>query len=150
MLALVLLAPYTSIANPVMIDGQSAIAFAIVAFWALVVESGLVTLSLSFCGILIMPLFATLLTANMGVFVFGFLPLNGRLPLWALESLVVLVDALLIRTLLALPLFQGGDFTGVTWRRSLVASLVGNGASFFVGVLAGYSPWFEPKNLASE
>jgi hypothetical protein len=36
---------------------------------------------------------------------------------------------------------QGSSFLGVTWRRAFVASLLGNSASFFVGVLASGAPW---------
>ena len=36
---------------------------------------------------------------------------------------------------------QGGEFLGVSWRRALVASLLGNTASFFIGVLASGAPW---------
>jgi hypothetical protein len=35
--------PLIARANPVMIDGQSLIAFGIVASWALVIESGIAT-----------------------------------------------------------------------------------------------------------
>jgi hypothetical protein len=39
-IAILLTIPLIARANPVMIDGQSLIAFGIVAFWALVIESG--------------------------------------------------------------------------------------------------------------
>jgi hypothetical protein len=134
---LLLLFPLAARANPNTLDAESVLALGIVAFWALVVESGLVTLALSFRGICIMPVFITLLMANVGVFVFGFVPLNGDIPLGVLEGLVVIVDSVLVKTLLAFSIFQGEDFAGVTWRRSLVACLIGNGASFLVGVMAG-------------
>ena len=53
----------------------------------------------------------------------------------------VLVDALLLKLLASLPFLQGGGFVGVSWRRVLVASLLGNAVSFFIGVLAGGAPW---------
>jgi hypothetical protein len=128
-------------ANPVMIDGQSLIAFGIVAFWALVIESGIATLALVSSGVLIVPSFGTLTAANVGLFLLAFLPLTSRVSLWFLEPGVVLADALLIKLVASAPFLQSGNFVGVTWRRALVASLLGNAASFFVGVIGSGAPW---------
>ncbi len=38
-------------------------------------------------------------------------------------------------------MLQSGGFVGVSWRRATVASLLGNAASFFIGVLASGKPW---------
>jgi len=140
-IAALLMLPVIARANPVMIDGQSLIAFGVVAFWALVIESGIATLALVSSGLLIVPSFGTFVVANVLLFLFGFLPLTGRVSLWFLEPGVVLVDALLLKLLASAPFLQGGAFVGVTWRRALVASLLGNLASFFIGVLAGGAPW---------
>lgn len=145
-IAFLFLMPLTVLANPVQIDGQSAIAFAIVAFWALVIESGLVTLALVTTGVLIVPSFLTLIALNVALFLFAFLPLIGRVSLWILEPSVVLADAVLIKVVVAAPFLQGGGFLGVSWRRALVASLLGNVASFFVGVLASSAPWIVPES----
>ncbi|MCX6927521.1 MAG: hypothetical protein NT154_30590 [Verrucomicrobia bacterium] len=142
-IAILLMVPVMARANPVSVDGQSLIAFAIVAFWALVIESGIGTLALVSCGPLIVPLFGTLVVANVLVFLFAFLPLSGRVSLWLLEPGVVLADALLIKLVASFPFVQGGGFLGVTWRRALVGSLLGNTASFFIGVLASGAPWIE-------
>ena len=136
-----LLIPLVAHANPVQIDGQSMIAFAIVAFWALVIESGIVTLALVSCGVLIVPAFITLVLANVALFLFAFLPLTGRVSLWILEPGVVLADAVLVKLVVSAPFLQSGGFLGVSWRRALIASLLGNTASFFVGVLASGAPW---------
>jgi hypothetical protein len=132
--------PLLAHANPVRIDGQSLIAFAIVAFWALVMESGIATLTLVSCGVLIVPAFITLVLANVALFLFGFLPLTGHLSLWLLEPGVVLADALLIKLVASVPFLQSGGFLGVSWQRALVASLLGNLVSFFAGVLASGAP----------
>jgi hypothetical protein len=142
-IVLVLMMPIIARANPVSVDGQSLIAFAIVAFWALVIESAIATLVLVSCGPLIVPLFGTLVVANIVVFLFAFLPLSGRVSLWLLEPGVVLADGLFIKFVSSLPFVQGGGFLGVTWRRALVASLLGNTASFFIGVLASGAPWID-------
>jgi len=133
--------PVIARANPVMIDGQSLIAFGIVAFWALVIESGIATLALVSSGLLIVPSFGTLIIANVTFFLFAFLPLTSRVSLWFLEPGVVLADALLLKLVASAPFLQGGDFVGVSWRRALVASLLGNAASFFIGVLGSGAPW---------
>jgi len=141
-LAIVFLSlPLTLHANLVSIDGQSLIAFGIVAFWALVIESGVVTLSLFPAGILIVPSFITLTLINVGVFLFAFLPLTSHVSLWLLEPGVVVADATAIKLLMSAPLLQGGDFVGVSWRRAIVASLLGNTVSFFIGVLGSGAPW---------
>jgi len=139
-IAILLLLPLIARANPVQIDGQSLMAFAIVAFWALVIESGLATLTLVSCGVLVVPAFITLVLANVVIFLFAFLPLTSRVSLWFLEPGVVLADALLVKLVASMPFLQGGGFIGVSWRRALVASLLANAASFFVGVLASGAP----------
>lgn len=136
-----LLMPLVARANPVQIDGQSLIAFGVVAFFALVVESGIVTLAMVSSGVLIVPAFITLILANVVLFLFAFLPLTGQVSLWFLEPGVVLADAILVKLVVSAPLLQGGGFLGVSWRRALMASLLGNTASFFVGVLASGAPW---------
>ncbi len=138
---LTFLLPVAARANPVQIDGQSLIAFAVVAFWALVVESGLVTLTMVSRGVLIVPTFMALVVANVALFLFAFLPLNGRVSLWLLEPGVVLADAVLIKLVLTAPFLQGGGFVGVSWQRALLGSLLGNTASFFVGMIASGAPW---------
>jgi hypothetical protein len=138
-----LMLPLVAWADPISIDGQSSIAYSIVAFWALLIESGIVTLTLVSTGIVIVPSFIALALANIAVFVFGFLPLAGHMSLWTLEPGVVLADAVAIKVLVATPFLQGGDFVGVTWRRALVASLIGNAASFFVGVIGSHEPWID-------
>jgi hypothetical protein len=130
-------------ANPVIINPQSLIAFWIVAFWALVIESGIATLTLSTVGVLIVPVFGSLLIANFGIFAFAFMPLLDRRPLWLLEIFVVLIDTAVIKGIVALPIFQRGDYLGVSWRRALVASLLGNAVSYFIGVIGSHSPGFE-------
>jgi len=136
-----LLIPLALRANPVMVDGQSLIAFGIVAFWALVIESGIATLVLGSCGVLILPVFGTLVIANVGVFLLAFLPLTGRVSLWLLEPGVVLVDAMMIKLVASAPVFQAGNYVGVSWSRGLMASLLGNAASYFIGLIGSYTPW---------
>jgi uncharacterized membrane-anchored protein YitT (DUF2179 family) len=140
-IAVLVFLPVIARANPVMIDGQSLIAFGIVAFWALVIESGIATLALVSSGLLIVPSFGTLIVANVALFLFGFLPLTGRVSLWLLEPGVVLADALLLKLVASAPFLQGGEFVGVSWRRALVAALLGNACSFFIGVIGSGAPW---------
>ena len=85
--------------------------------------------------------FITLIVANVIVFLFAFLPLTSHASLWILEPGVVLADALAIKLLMSVPFLQSGGFLGVSWRRALVASLLGNAASFFIGVLGSHAPW---------
>jgi len=117
------------------------IAFGIVAFWALVIESGITTLTLTPCGILILPLFSTLVLAKRGCFSGGFPAPHWRVPLWLLEPGVVVVDALMIKLVVSVPVFHGGNYVGVRWPRALVASLLGNATSFFIGLIGSHAPW---------
>jgi hypothetical protein len=146
-LVLLLLMPMVVRANPVNVDGQSLIAFAIVAFWALVIESGIVSLTLLSSGFQIVPLFGTLIIANVGVFLFAFMPLTSRVSLWLLEPGVVLADALAIKIVAAAPFVQGASFVGVRWRRALLASLLGNAISYFIGVMGSRAPWIDHHGL---
>ena len=133
--------PLLARANPVQIDGESLLAFGIVAFWALVIESAIVTLGLVSRDVLIIPLFVTLVLANLCVFLFGFLPLCGKTSLWILEPAVVAIDGILIKIVASAPFFQGVSFLGVSWRRSFTLSLIGNAASYFIGAIAQRAPW---------
>jgi hypothetical protein len=150
LIATLLVIPVALRANPVMIDGQSLIAFGIVAFWALVIESGIATLALSACGVLLVPFFGTLVMANVGVFLLAFLPLTGRVSLWVLEPAVVVADAVMIKLVASVPLLHGGAYVGVSWQRGFVASLLGNAASYFIGVLASHAPWIMHETGALE
>lgn len=140
-IAVLLIFPVIARANPVMIDGQSLIAFGIVALGALVIESGIATLALVSSGMLIVPSFGTIVVANVALSLFAFLPLTGRVSLWFLEPGVVIADAIVLKLVASTPFLQGGFFVGVSWRRVLTASLLGNAASFFIGVLASGAPW---------
>jgi hypothetical protein len=150
LILIALLLPFVAQANPVALDGQSLIAFAIVAFWALVIESGVATLTLCSTGVMILPMFGTLVIANIFVFLFGFLPLTSRVSLLLLEPSVVIADATLIKLIAAAPFLQGGSYEGVSWRRALTASFLGNVASYFIGVIGSHSPWIEPKSFGVE
>ena len=141
MITVVWMMPLVVCANPVAINGQSLIAFGIVAFWALVIESGIATLVLVSRGVLAVPLFGTLVVANVGIFLLAFLPLTSRISLWLLEPGVVLADAFLVKLVSAFAFVQGDDFAGICWRRAFVASLMGNAASYFVGLIGSHAPW---------
>lgn len=138
---LLLLVPFGLQANPANLNPQSLFAFCIVAFWALVIESGIATLAVSLCGVLVLPVFVTLVLTNVGTFAFGFMPLLERMPLCLLELLVVVFDTIMIKVLAAVPIFQRGDYVGVSWRRGLVASILGNAASYSIGVIGSQTPW---------
>ena len=140
-IAALLMFPLVARANPVMIDGQSLIALGIVAFWALVIESGIATLALVSSGLLIVPSFGTFTLANVALFLLAFLPLTSQVSLWLLEPGVVFADAVLLKLVASAPFLQGGEFVGVTWRRALVAALLGNASSFFISVIGSGAPW---------
>jgi hypothetical protein len=109
----------------------------------LVIESAIATLAVVSRGILIVPSFIILIVANIAIFLFAFLPLTSHVTLWILEPGVVLVDALSIKILTSGSLLQGDAFLGVSWRRSLLAALLGNSTSFFIGVIGSHAPWFK-------
>jgi len=142
-LLLCFLAPLTASANPVQIDGTSLLAFCIVAFWAFVVEAGIVALLLAFRGLAPLRAFASYFIGNALIFFFVFQPLLGRewLPIPALGLLVVLIDALMIKSVVSLVVLQGDGYAGVSWLRAIVVSGFGNAASYFVGYIASRKPW---------
>ena len=133
--------PLNAIANPVILNPSSLLAFGVVAFWSLVVESGIATLGLLSCGIRTLPFFGALLTANLGVYFLAFMPLTGRVSLSWLELGVVAIDLLVIRLLSLVPALQGSEYAGVSCKRAVSMSCLGNLASFLAGWLATQSPW---------
>jgi hypothetical protein len=142
--AICLLIPLVASANPVMLNPSSLIAFFVVAFWAFVVEAGIVALLLAFRGVAPLRVFIAYFVANAAVFFLLFEPLLERSssPLvLALEALVVLIDGLVIKLLVTLDYFQGDNYRGVGWLRSLLLSGVGNGLSYFIGYIATQKPW---------
>ena len=73
-IAIGVLTPFLACADPVLVNPSSVIAFWVVAFAALVVETGVVTLLLAFSGLAPLPMFVGYLIANVAVFLFIFLP----------------------------------------------------------------------------
>jgi hypothetical protein len=58
-----------------------------------------------------------------------------------LEILVVVFDGVAIKLLVMFDGFQGDEYRGVSWLRSLSISAVGNTLSYFVGYVATQQPW---------
>jgi hypothetical protein len=133
--------PLSAHANPVILDPSSLIAFGVVALCAFVVEAGVVALVLLFSGLSPLRIFGVFFVINLSVFCFLFYPLLHRIPLSALEAMVVIVDGLAIKLLASLGVFQGDEFRGVTWLRAGLVALLANAGSFFVGVIATGTPW---------
>jgi hypothetical protein len=142
--AICLLIPLVASANPVILDPSSLIAFFVVAIGAFVVEAGIVALLLALRGVAPLRVFIAYFAANAAVFFFLFQPLlmgSSSPPVLALEALVVLIDGLVIKLLVTLVAFQGENYCGVGWLRSLVLAGVGNGLSYFMGYIASQKPW---------
>ena len=93
--------PLAAHANPVILNPSSLLAFAFVAFAALVVEAGVVALVLAFAGIAPWRFFVGFFFANLAVFLFVFCPLleHKTVPWFVLEILVVVIDAVAIKLL---------------------------------------------------
>ncbi len=139
---LLLLAPLRAYANPIVINPGSIVSFWVVAVAALAVEAGIVALLLAFQGLNVVQVFAAFFSVNVAVFVCVFLPLLQRDWLaGAAELVVVSIDCLAIKLLAGLDLFQGENYTGLSWWRALVVSAFGNAASCFIGYLAGHTYW---------
>ena len=140
-----LLLPLAAQANPVCIDGTSFLAFCIIAFWAFVVEAGIVALVLTFRGLSPIRLFGAYFVTNFVVFCFIFQPLLGRgwVSVPVLEGMIVLIDGFAIWLLSRLSPLQGDSYSGVGWAYALVASGFGNVASFLVGYIASKKPWIQ-------
>jgi hypothetical protein len=137
-------APSVACANPVIINPSSLLAFCVVAFWAVVVEAGVVALVLAIQGVAALRVFVAYFILNCAVFLFIFQPLllSGRsLPVPVLEAMVVLIDASIIKLLVTLNPFQGDGYRGVGWLRSLVTSGIGNTLSYLVSYMATRKPW---------
>jgi hypothetical protein len=135
--------PVAALANPVDIDPSSLLAFLDVAFWALVVESGVVALLLAWHGLNPVRIFLAHGAANVLVFLLVFEPLLSaeKASIPVLEILAVGLDALSIKLLIRLGAMQGDHFSGVSWLRALCISGAGNAVSYFLGNIASHKPW---------
>jgi hypothetical protein len=140
-IVLCVLVPGVARANPYVLDPSSLIAFGVVAFWALIVEAGIVALLLTFAGLAPLRVFGGYFLANAAVFMFVFWPLQQHVALPLLEAVVVVIDAASIKLLSKFAPFQGDSYRSVGWLFAGLTSLAGNAASFFVGVIASGSPW---------
>jgi hypothetical protein len=140
---LVLLAPVAAQANPYILNEKSLLAFGVVAFWAFIVEAGVVALILLCRGLAPLRFFGAYFVANALVFFFVFQPLVGRewLPLVVLELIVVLIDAAVIKFLARFSSLQGEGFSRISWLYAITSSGIGNLLSFFVGYLISHKPW---------
>jgi len=118
-------------------------AFWVVAFWALMVEAGVVALLLTWRGVKPLQIFFAYAVTNALVFLLVFAPLlsSEKASVPILEGLVVLLDALSIKLLTHLSALQGDDFKGVSWLRALCISCLGNAVSYFIGNIASHKPW---------
>lgn len=142
-IALCLLMPLPVLANPVVLEPTSLFAFVVVAFWALVVEAGIVALLMTFQGLNPLRIFVAYGVTNIGVFIFVFMPLLDEE--WAsipfLEILVVILDCLAIKLLTRFGTLQTDNYKGVSWLRCFIISCVGNTVSYFIGNIASHKPW---------
>jgi len=80
-----MLMPVVARANPYILNPSSLIAFGVVAFWALVVEAGLVALLLAFAGLAPLKVFVGFFVANVAVFLLVFCLLQQRIALPLLD-----------------------------------------------------------------
>jgi hypothetical protein len=135
-----LLIPVVARANPVVVNPASFIALGVVALSALTIEAGLVALILAFAGLAPFKVFVAFFLANVVVFIFVFCPLRHHMALPFLEALVIVIDAISIKLLSKVGSFQSESYRRVSWSFAGVTSLVGNAASFFVGVVASGFP----------
>jgi len=139
-----LLTPFAASGNPVIFDPISFVSFCVVAFYAFVVESGVVALLLGFRGMEILHVFIGYFFTNALVFLFVFQPIlnTERVSVPALECLIVLIDAAMMKFLASLDVMQRDAFSGLSWRAAIMISLGGNALSYFVGCIASRKPWF--------
>ena len=137
------LAPATVCANPVSIDPVSLLAFCVVVFWAFIVESGVVTLLLAFRGVVVTRMFFCYYLANALIFFLVFQPtLESRcMPVFLLESIIVMIDASAIKFLLNQEFLQGDNYQELSWRGAVIISAIGNSLSYLVGCIARQRPW---------
>jgi hypothetical protein len=92
----------------------------------------------------VFPVFIGGFILSRPVFLFLFQPLlvgSRLLPVPVLEAMAVLIDASVIKPLVAPHPFQGDGYRDVSRLRSLVTSGVGNALSHLVRYIAERKPW---------
>jgi hypothetical protein len=127
----------TTIANPIVeLPKASMLAIPIVVFAALVVETGVVALILTFKGLLPLRVFYGYGVTNLAVYLLLFLPLliKLKMPIILLEALVVVSDAICIKLITSIDNMQGDDYQGVGWRYAFLTACAGNTVSVLVGL----------------
>lgn len=135
-IAACVLIPMAARANPYALNPSSLIAFGVVAISALFVEAAIVSLILTFAGIAPVRMLLAFLFANIVIFLFVFVPLQHRIVLPGLELMIVVIDAVAIKLLSMLSGLQNDSYRNVGWIFATFASLIGNAASFCVGMMA--------------
>jgi hypothetical protein len=107
------------------------------AIVALIIETAVVTALVAFRGVRPVRFFLAFLCANLAVFAIVFLPIlkQGWIDAPLLEFVVMGIDCLSIRWLGSLGLLRTEKRPGVTWDIALLASILGNAASYLIGHL---------------
>ena len=137
-----ILIPLVAAAGPFEINRTAMTVLGLAWFLALIVEAGIVALLLTFVGLTPIRGFFGFLLANIAVFVLVFWPLRERLPLAALEMLVVVIDAISIWLLSRVAAFQGKSYRRLGWIFAGTVALIGNAAPLCVGLMASGQPWW--------
>ena len=126
-----------------MLNPVSLVAFCVVVFWAFIVEAGIVTLLLAFRGVVVLRMFFCYYMANALVFFLVFQPVLEQqwMPVFALESAIVMIDAVIIKFLTTRESLQGDNYQELTWRGAVIISAIENTLSYLVGYIASKRPW---------
>lgn len=115
-----------------MLNPVSLVAFCVVVFWAFIVEAGIVTLLLAFRGVVVLRMFFCYYMANALVFFLVFQPVLEQqwMPVFALESAIVMIDAVIIKFLTTRESLQGDNYQELTWRGAVIISAIENTLSY--------------------
>ena len=136
-LILLILVPATAAyANPC-ISPTSIAATVVVVIAALCLEVFITSGILLFCGMAAVPTFFALLLGNVASYLGVLTPLayHFETHVVLVEVAVVAVETIFIKLVSLVPLLQQDNFTGLKWRSALLAVMLGNASSYYIGTL---------------
>jgi len=136
LVALIIVPASVAQANP-SIDPTSVAATFVVVLAAFFLEIFITSGVLLFAGMAAVPTFAALVFGNVGSYfgVLGPLAFHFQLHIVLVELAVVAAETVFIKLISLLALFQQDTFVGLKWRYALLAALLGNASSYYIGTL---------------
>ena len=125
--------PAVVLANPTVRPGH-AVASIVVILTAFGMELIFTTGYLTIVGLSAGAVFLGLLVVNLASYLGVLLPgLDLGVPVTIMEIVIVSLEAVAIKFMSCLPVFQADSFADLRWRHAFIAAAIGNAVSYGAG-----------------